>query len=101
MAYLLGGSLEQDLWVVAKVTVVSHNPCKSERGASAEGMSTRHGQDRARVTTATFTASAWLPAVRSLAGRLLLDVCDRLKEKAPGCGTGFGSSGKEVEAPGP
>lgn len=26
----LGGSLKQDLWVVAKVTVALHHPCESE-----------------------------------------------------------------------
>lgn len=50
---------------------------------------------------ATFSASALLIAVGSLGGRLLLDAHDRLTVKAPGCGAGFGSSGKEVEPLGP
>lgn len=28
--YLLGGSLKQDMWVVATVTIVSRHPCEGE-----------------------------------------------------------------------
>lgn len=44
VTYLLSGSLKQDMWVVAKVTVVSRHPCDSEGVLLTVTWAQRHRQ---------------------------------------------------------
>lgn len=69
--YLLGGSLKQDMWVVAKVTIISRHPGEGEGGAIDSDVGTKAEIGIHRGKRGACVVSDLLIALTSLVGHLL------------------------------